>query len=159
VAGREPLESWVAPTFGQRLGGRVLDGLVYLVPWIVLAQVLSGVALVVVGYSLIAVYEVLGVLVYGRTLGKQMVGTRVVNIDPTPIEPWQAFARFAVYGLPAWALTAVGVPLGADIWVLIVVLPILRPPLHRGIHDFAARTIVVPTKDRRIPPDAFRDAP
>jgi uncharacterized RDD family membrane protein YckC len=145
VAGREPLDSWVAPTFGQRLGGRLLDGILYLVLWVVLDQVLSGVALVVVGYTLIAIYEVVGVLVYGRTLGKRIVGTRVVNVGPTPLEPWQAFARFAVYGLPVFVLTAVGVGLGADIWALIVILPILRPPLHRGLHDFAARTIVVPT--------------
>ncbi len=144
MPGREPLDSWVAPTFGQRLGGRLLDAVLYLVAWVLLTQVLSGVALVVVGYSIIAVYEVMGVLIYGRTIGKRIVGTRVINVGSAPLEPWQAFVRFAVYALPVFVLGAVVVQLG-EIWALIVVLPILRPPFHRGLHDFAARTVVVPT--------------
>src|SRR5262245_4972819 len=107
MAGQVPLDAWIAPTFGQRLGGRLPDGLIWLVPFLILAKFLSGVALLVVGYTAVALYEVLGLLVYGRTIGKRIVGTRVVNVGETPLGPWQAVVRFVVYGLPALILVMV----------------------------------------------------
>jgi uncharacterized RDD family membrane protein YckC len=91
-----------------------------------------------------AIYEIGAVFNYGQTIGKRIVGTRVVNVGSMPLQPWQAVARFAVYGVPSFILVALGLRLGAQVWTLIVILPILRPPRHRGVHDFAARTIVVP---------------
>ena len=32
----------------------------------------------------------------GQTIGKTIVGTRVVNIGSAPLQPWQAVARFLV---------------------------------------------------------------
>jgi uncharacterized RDD family membrane protein YckC len=145
MAWRERPEVWVAPTFGQRLGGRLLDTLLFAALALVLARLLSGMTLTLVGFVLAAVYEIGAVLIYGQTLGKRIVGTRVVNFDSTPLQLWQAVARFAVYLGPSVILEALGLSVGADVWILFVVLLILRPPLHRGLHAFAARTIVVPT--------------
>jgi uncharacterized RDD family membrane protein YckC len=54
--------------------------------------------------------------------------------------------RFLTYGGGVFALTALGLPLVGELFALVVVAPILRPPLHRGLHDLAAQTIVVPTR-------------
>jgi uncharacterized RDD family membrane protein YckC len=138
----EPPASFVAPTFGQRFGGRVLDGLLLLPVYALSAVALSGTALGVVLLVMAAVYEVVGVSVWGQTLGKKVVGTRVVTFSSEPLRPWQAAIRFTTYALPAFVCTAAGLRLGGEGRTLIVLLPVLRPPLHRGVHDFAAGTIV-----------------
>jgi uncharacterized RDD family membrane protein YckC len=144
VAERRDTDAFIAPTFGQRLGGRGLDAL-FLVPVLLLFTVsLNGTAYRVAGFVLVATYDIGGVAIWGQTIGKRLLGTKVVNITDEPLRPWQAVARFSTYGVPTLVFTAVGLRTGADLWSLIVFAPILRPPWHRGLHDVTARTIVVP---------------
>jgi uncharacterized RDD family membrane protein YckC len=145
MAQRNYTDAFIAPTFGQRLGGRLLDGLL-LVPVFALSAILfSGTAFDLVVVALAAVYDIGGVATWGRTLEKRIVGTRVVSISSESLRPWQAVVRFAVYAVPIFVCSAVGSRIGTEAWALIVLLPVLRPPLHRGLHDLAARTIVIPT--------------
>jgi uncharacterized RDD family membrane protein YckC len=96
-------------------------------------------------FLLVAVYDIGGVAIWGQTIGKRLLGTKVVNIDGEPLRPWQAVVRFATYGVPSLVFTAVGLRFVAGTWSLIVLAPVLRPPWHRGLHDLAARTIVIPS--------------
>jgi len=73
-----------------------------------------------------------------------LLGTKVVNVTAGSLRPWQAVVRFFTYGVPTFVFIAVGLRVGADTWFLIVFVPVLRPPWHRGLHDVAARTIVIP---------------
>jgi uncharacterized RDD family membrane protein YckC len=139
-------EAFIAPTFGQRLGGRLLDGALMFIVGLPLALTLDRAAAVWLGTALAAAYEIIGVAVWGQTVGKRLAGTRVVSMVSPTLLPAQAAMRFAAYGGLAAVPTALGIPLVGQLWALAVVLPILRAPLHRGLHDMAARTIVVPTR-------------
>jgi len=123
----------------------VLDG-VLLLPVLFLFTVLfSGAVYRVAWFVLVAIYDIGGVAVWGQTIGKRLLGTKVVNITDEPLRPLQAVVRFLTYGVPTLIFTSVGLRFGADTWSLIVFAPVLRPPWHRGLHDVAARTIVIPT--------------
>jgi len=139
-------DAFVAPTFGQRLGGRVLDSLFLAPVFAVLALVAHGATFWIVGSALIACYEIAGEVISGQTLGKRIVGTRVVSISSGSLRKWQAVTRALCYWAPTLFFLAIGLQLPTDAWTAIVILPILRPPLHRGLHDFAARTIVTSTR-------------
>jgi len=139
-------EAFVAPTFGQRLGGRFLDGAILFLASLVLRLALDGVALQTMVFSIAALYEIIGIATFGQTIGKRVAGTRVVSAVSGRLEPTQAVVRFLAYGGGVFALTALGLPLLGEFLALVVVLPILRPPLHRGLHDLAAQTIVVPVR-------------
>jgi uncharacterized RDD family membrane protein YckC len=91
-----------------------------------------GVAVVLVGY------EVLPVALRGATLGKAMLGVRVVRLD-TWTEPGvlSATIRAAVLYGPL-AVPTVGLLLFA-----VVITPGLVWPTRRGLHDLAAGTAVV----------------
>jgi uncharacterized RDD family membrane protein YckC len=139
-------EAFVAPTFGQRFGGRFLDSMIMIAIGLPLALTLNRVAAISIGFAIAAVYEILGVAIWGQTVGKRVAGTRVVSAVSGDLLPAQAVMRFAAYGGLAFIPTALGIPFVGQLWALVVVLPILRPPLHRGLHDLAARTIVIPTR-------------
>ena len=123
----------------------MLDGLLLLPAFALVALILHGTAREIVVLVLVAAYDIVGVARWGQTVGKRIVGTRVVSFSSQPLRPGQAVVRYLTYGGPALVFTAVGLRIGAEAWTVIVLLPVLRPPLHRGIHDLAARTIVVPT--------------
>jgi uncharacterized RDD family membrane protein YckC len=154
VADRIDGEAFIAPTFGQRLGGRLLDSVILLPVVVVPALTTSALVTRVVVFAIVAVYEIAGVALWGQTLGKHAVGTRVVSTDSDALRPAQAVVRFACYGGGAFVLSAIGAGLVGELWTLLVILPVLRPPLHRGLHDCAAHTIVTPTRtwSMREPP-------
>ena len=140
-------DAFIAPTFGQRLGGRLLDSIYYVPITVVAAHLVSNMTsqrlvLLAAGAS----YEIGALLLAGgQTIGKRIMGTRVVTVGREPLLWSQAVVRYLVYAGPAFALLAAGLGVGPSIWTAIVVVPVLRPPLHRGLHDYAARTIVIPT--------------
>ncbi len=137
---------FVAPTFGQRLGGRLLDSLLFL-PLALLFFAALGTAGRVLTIVLYASYEIACVTTTGRTLGKMAVGTRVVDASTGgPVAAPSAVVRDAVLFGPGVVLGFLGLGLAALLWTVVMVVMVQRPPLHRGPHDFAARTIVVPTK-------------
>ena len=139
-------EAFVAPTFGQRLGGRFLDGAILFLASLALRLALNGVALQTMVFTIAALYEIVAIATFGQTVGKRVAGTRVVSAVSGHLEPTQAVVRFLTYGGGVFALTALGLPLLGELLAIVVVAPILRPPLHRGLHDLAAQTIVVPTR-------------
>jgi len=145
VADRINAEAFIAPTFGQRLGGRLLDGLLLVPVVVVLGLILSGAPLLVMEFSVAAAYDIIGTAVWGQTVGKHIVGTRVVSTVSDHLQPAQAVTRFLAYGGIGFAL-GLFVPALSLLCAIVVLAPILRPPLHRGLHDLAARTIVVPTR-------------
>lgn len=129
---------FVEPTFGQRLLGAVVDGaLVAAVAFVVRAPV--------VVLALTAIYSITCTTLTGRTLGKRLLGTRVVH-RTTGGRPSPANATIR------WLLPAAGSLIAAFVvpdldplapgWAFVVLLPILQPPLHRGLHDRAAGTVV-----------------
>ena len=146
VANPLDAEAFIAPTFGQRLGGRILDGALLFVVVFLLSRALHGTALLAIIFAISAGYDIIGVAVWGQTIGKRVVGTRVVSAVSDQLLPQQAVVRFLAYGGLAFVVSALGAPVVAELWAFVVILPVLRPPLHRGLHDLAARTIVIPTR-------------
>jgi uncharacterized RDD family membrane protein YckC len=123
---------FLEPTFGQRIAGRLIDGLIIGIAGNAVGALIDGVTLRVLGVALFVVYEVGFLLALdGQTLGKRGVGTRVMAIDGAPVRMKGSVARTVVLGLAALS------PIS-----LLVVLPVLKGPLHRGIHDWLAGTIV-----------------
>jgi uncharacterized RDD family membrane protein YckC len=134
------------PTFGQRLLARLID-LVALLPLSLLAgAVAAGRASTLLAMALTGSYEVGFVATRGRTLGKVVVGTQVVDrstgVMPTPRQAVLRWLVVAGGSLLALAVTDPDLGELGGIWALVVLLPILRPPLHRGVHDIVAGTVV-----------------
>lgn len=134
------------PTFAQRISARLVD-LVVLVPVSLLVGALAddrGAALL--GLTLSAAYEVTLVATRGQTLGKMAVGTQVVDCTTGSVPGvGRAAVRWLTVvagSLVALVITSPTVDALGGVWSLVVLLPILRPPLHRGLHDVAARTVV-----------------
>lgn len=131
---------------GRRFLGAVID-------WMLLGTVAAGTVLVIDGSirnrdvaALIigAVYTVVLVAVWGRTVGKAAVGTWVEPIDGSAPPGWGAATiRWAVPALAvlAFPFGAVGFVVG-EVWLVAVYAPILGPR-RQGLHDRAARTVVL----------------
>ncbi|MGB8858613.1 MAG: RDD family protein [Ilumatobacteraceae bacterium] len=136
-------------SFGRRIGGLIIDQLVITVPVFVAfyvfghsprAAVSEGRAIwfTVAITALGLVYETIGVWRWGRTLGKLLMGTRVVSIvDGGPLGLTRAFQRSLV-PTSLGAIPQVGIVLGIGIYVWA-----FFDPLRQGIHDKAAGSIVV----------------
>lgn len=135
---------YVEPTFSQRLLGRLVDGLVQLPVMVPLALVTEGRVRVALVLAVSATYEIGLVATRGRTLGKQLLGTRVVDATygdaPTTRQAalrWLVMFSGGFAGLvqPSWANLV-------EVTFFVSAAPILMPPLHLGLHDRAASTIV-----------------
>jgi uncharacterized RDD family membrane protein YckC len=88
------------------------------------------------------VYYVVLTAVRGQTLGKMFVRTRVVDIDRGEIPTWAAsFIRWAI---PA----AVGSMPVIGLAVVVVYAWLLWDPRNQGLHDKAARTLVLDVRPR-----------
>ncbi len=110
--------------------------------------------------ALEAVYWVVCTAWSGRTLGKRLVGTRVVHGSGRSVGVAAAIVRYAVTSVGTWTSTLL-VPAGssdatemiavtaASVWLCLVYGLVLSQPLHMGLHDRAARTIVVVERRRR----------
>ncbi len=133
---------------GQRLGGALIDGL--LTSMVVVIPLILGFvdlddfegtlpAPILLGLFFFgAIYTIVPTAIWGQTLGKIAVGTRVV-VDPDGTVPgWRRSAvRWALPGL-AGRLPVVGLVVS-----LVVLGSILWDPRRRGLHDRVAGTIVV----------------
>jgi uncharacterized RDD family membrane protein YckC len=138
-------QTFVAPTFGQRLGGRVINGVLAGAIFLLGAAVFDAGWWRVTAVVLTCLYEIIAVAVWGRTLGKVVVGTRIVSMSlDGRVRLEHAVVRYLVLGAPALVFAAMHLRWLTTIWTAIIAFGVLRPPLHRGIHDLAARTIVVP---------------
>lgn len=135
---------YVEPTIAQRVLARVVDAIVLVPPFLPVVLLTDGRLQIVLGLAFAAAYEITLVAQWGRTVGKAVVGTRVVDAAyatmPTLRQAavrWLALAGGGFVALlhPSWAGFAL-------LWAAVAVLPVLVPPLHRGLHDRAAGTIV-----------------
>jgi uncharacterized RDD family membrane protein YckC len=133
---------FLEPTFGQRLTGRLIDGLISGFVGFAVGQVVDGLTFRLFGMVLFVVVEIGFLLAAGgQTLGKRAVGTRVTSMNGDPVEIRQAVVRSLVLGFSV--LTPIS---------LLVVLPVLKGPLHRGVHDWLAGTIVTAVPEPETEP-------
>ncbi len=145
-ANAEPIQALAS--IGQRVGGALVDGL--LTSMVIVVPLLMGLididtletglpASVLLGLFLFrAVYTIVPTAVWGQTLGKIAVGTRVVTEADGSLPGWRrATVRWAVPGVVG-SLPYVG------LWVsLAVMASLVFDPRRRGLHDRVAGTIVV----------------
>jgi uncharacterized RDD family membrane protein YckC len=130
---------FLEPTFGQRIAGRLIDGLVFLGAFYLVDQVMS-MYVWSAGVVWWFLYEIACLtLLDGQTVGKRLVGTRVQSLSGDPLRVRQIGVRSAVLGL------------GSPFWFFLA-LPVLKGPLHRGVHDWLAGTVVTSTVDPRPEP-------
>lgn len=133
-------EWFVEPSFARRLAARVVDNLLF-APMVLLRFVVDDVSFLLLGALVRAAYEVTFVARDGQTLGKRWLGLRVVDRDTGAVPTLnQAALRYAVpETVTLLQLTAPGL---SPLLGLVIYLPILKGPLHRGLHDHAAGTVV-----------------
>jgi uncharacterized RDD family membrane protein YckC len=127
---------FIEPTFGQRLAGRFIDGLLVFGALRLAETVVDDVAFGFLALAGWLAYELGTTLAWdGQTVGKRWVGTRVraLSGDNPTAKALVVRALVLLVCLPLWVLTA---------------LPILKGPLHRGLHDRVAGTIVTSLEDR-----------
>ncbi len=134
----------------RRLGAALIDGILLSIPiGIIFAStwhidpatdrlVTSGRwSLVVVGL-LTAVYQVVGVAVWGRTVGKLVTGIRVVSAKDLSRPGWvRALIRWGIFWVVGW------IPFVGGLLSLVFLLPLLWTMKRQGVHDMAADTLVV----------------
>jgi uncharacterized RDD family membrane protein YckC len=134
---------YLEPTFGQRILARLVDGVCF-VPVIFLAYQLvdsPGVRFLVLGVAGLA-YEVGFTIAWaGQTPGKRALGIRIIAVDGT-----LSSGRLVIRALVPHVANVPG-PLGG-LLAIVVFAPILRRPLHRGLHDHAAGTVVTSLEPR-----------
>ena len=98
--------------------------------------VVFGLALTVLVITLL--YEVTMIALRGQTVGKMMVGIRVVRADDGDIPDWgKSIGRWLVLVLPGL------IPVGGLLLTLLVYLSPTFDDRRQGWHDKAAATVVV----------------
>ncbi len=103
-------------------------------------QVGKSVAQSVVGVVLYMAYDTFMITRSGQTLGKKWLGLRVANLDDGSTPSVQtALARAAVLWIPCWFCCAC-------LWLVICGgWSFFDRPYKQGLHDKAAKTVVVST--------------
>ena len=137
---------------GARFGARVLDAIivaVVLVALFLLSSAISGsndaadysdfsVAGLFMGLVVGVGYELVQIAVWGQTLGKRIVGVRVIHAEHGGLPGWgKAFGRWAIPGLLAL------IPLVGWILSILCYLSATWDRVYQGWHDKAAGTLVV----------------
>jgi uncharacterized RDD family membrane protein YckC len=135
---------FVEPSIAQRVLARIVDAVVLLPVVLLIGMVVEGQLRLVAGMAVSAVYEMLLVARNGQTVGKIAMGTRIVSLGSGSLPDlmqvgirWLALSGGALLTLMLPALEPVEL-----VYLVVVLLPVLRPPLHRGVHDRLARTVV-----------------
>ena len=145
-------ESYTLAGWGSRVGAALLDGLITTIPiWIGIGLIVGGAEGVGVTLLLLGLA---GTLVYapffmqrdgdnnGQTLGKQLVGIKVVRETKEPFSFGQGFLReFVIKGLLIGMVGSFFLYLGP----LINYLWPIWDDQNRALHDFVASTRVVET--------------
>ncbi|MDQ2826348.1 MAG: RDD family protein [Actinomycetota bacterium] len=141
-------QSVALASIGQRVGGALVDGL--LTSMVVVVPLLLGVITVddlqgqlPPGWAVVllvfgAVYTVVPTALWGQTLGKVAIGTRVVTEADGSLPGWRrSTIRWALPGL-AGRLPYIGIFVSLGVTASLVL-----DARRRGLHDKAAGTIVV----------------
>lgn len=119
---------------GSRFGARFIDGVLFgLLEWFVISNWENTELLIgLVGFFLLTlVNDWVLVAITGQSVGKMIARVKVVNAQDHAVPPtWgQAFLRWIVFSLPVIGF--------------ISTLVLLFREDQRGLHDFAAKTVVV----------------
>jgi len=130
---------------GARFGAAVLDGLVFMIPYFIIVFATRGgeggakIGLGIGGLAIlaIAVYQFVGAVTKGQTIGKKLLGIKVTKLDGSPVD----FVSIVIMrGLVGQVLLGI-IPL----YGLIDALFIFRPD-QRCVHDLVGATKVVEAK-------------
>lgn len=140
---------------GFRLVAHILDIIVFLIPSLIAWMLFGSYSLLdafdtsptflSLGIVLIigVAYDVALIAVWGQTLGKRVVGIKVVNAMTGEVPGWnKALTRWAVPVLPA------AIPFVQYVGVIFTVLCYLSlgsDRIYQGWHDKAAGTLVIKT--------------
>jgi uncharacterized RDD family membrane protein YckC len=105
-------------------------------------------AITIIGIALWFAYEVPAVANTGQTLGKRLVGIKVLRVDADePVGFRRSIRRWNPMGLPTFLWTC-GV--GFVLQAIDAVFVLFDRPLHRALHDKTAGTVVVHVGRDRI---------
>ena len=138
---------------GIRFGARFVDGLVFLVPFAIVAVLLLPSMLRTAGnkaptifngtFVLVALvfgvfYEVLMLRYWGATLGKMACGLKVVRSDGSSLDWGVSFGRYFIYNVVISAVPFVN-------WILLITTAIMAgtDEQKRGLHDRVCDTRVI----------------
>jgi uncharacterized RDD family membrane protein YckC len=139
---------------GIRFGARFIDGLLFLVPFVLVLVLLmptmlrtaatnkppamfnGGFVLVALVFSLF--YEVLMLRYWGATLGKMACGLRVVRSDGSSLGWGVSFGRYFMYNVVISAVPFVN-------WILLITTAVMAgtDEQKRGLHDRVCDTRVI----------------
>ena len=146
-----------------RLGARILDAVILAVVGIVASVAWAAVSIDDIGENLDnaafgvgefvvfvvfgVAYEVILTALWGRTLGKRMVGIKVIHAVHGGVPGFgKAAGRWAVPSLPGVVLVLVpALALIAALWSALCYLSLTWDRVYQGWHDKAAGTLVVRT--------------
>ncbi|WP_305787523.1 RDD family protein [Symbioplanes lichenis] len=107
-------------------------------------------AMLVVATALWCAYEVPALAASGQTLGKRIMGIKVMKLDDTgPLGGGRAFARWSRLGMwtPLWSCY-----IGFIAQLIYAGSVLFEPKLHQALHDKSARTVVVAVPPRQFQP-------
>jgi uncharacterized RDD family membrane protein YckC len=137
---------------GIRFGARFVDGLVFIVPFVIVvflllpnvlrtaggkAPMFNGTFLLgTLGFSLF--YEVLMLRYWGATLGKMACGLKVVRSDGSSLGWGVSFGRYFMYNVVISAVPFVN-------WILLITTAVMAgtDEQKRGLHDRVCDTRVI----------------
>jgi uncharacterized RDD family membrane protein YckC len=137
---------------GIRFGARFIDGLVFMVPFVIVAALVLPNLLRTAGskapafngtfvfgalvFSLF--YEVLMLRYWGATLGKMACGLKVVRSDGSSLDWGVSFGRYFMYNVVICAVPFVN-------WILLITTAIMAgtDEQKRGLHDRVCDTRVI----------------
>ncbi len=140
---------------GVRFGARFIDGLVFIVPFAIVAALVlpnllrttgSGAAMFNGSFLAVALffglfYEVLMLRYRGATLGKMACGLKVVRSDGRNLGWGVSFGRYFMYNVVISAIPLVN-------WILLLTTAIMAgvDEQRRGLHDRVCDTRVIYTR-------------
>jgi uncharacterized RDD family membrane protein YckC len=141
-------------SIGQRAVARIIDTALVAVPLSVITivwfsetsdgeiSVDAPIWLVALFFAIDLTYEVTMVRLLGRTIGKILLGIRIVRIPDGTNPDWgQSGVRYLLPGvadaIPVWF---------SGVFAIGIYVTAMFDPVYRGIHDKAAGTLVLRTR-------------
>lgn len=103
--------------------------------------VFPGTGILLVLAAIWSLYNIIPVALWGRTLGKRVVGIKIVDARSGEAPGWgKAVARWAIAGLPAAIPFLMWI---GWLWWILCNVSLTWDRVHQGWHDKAARTLVI----------------
>ena len=152
-------EGGLLASIGQRIGARLLDGIIIGLPLTILVFAASDISedrrtistplwVQLVAAAVSALYEIVLIRTRGQTVGKRVLGIKVVRVTDGGLPDWTAsVVRYVLPVVPV----LIPVP-GVFLLSVVIYLVAIVHPLRQGWHDRAAGTIVVKAELPARPP-------